>query len=143
VPEVQLLRALRFAAWAGADVRLIVPRKIDLPFMRFVNRIFYRVLIRGGVRIDEYAPRILHAKTMLIDDWAVVGSSNLNHRSLISDLEVDVVLTQPESITSLETQFLEDAGQAVRILDKDLQSGGFRGLLRALERFILRFRDWL
>ena len=56
-----------------------------------------------------------HAKTLIIDDWMIVGSSNLNQRSLLHDLEVDVNISQPDSKKIIEDQFLTDLKSANEI----------------------------
>jgi cardiolipin synthase len=112
VPHSLLIQALCFAAVRGVDVKLLVPAKSDVVFMHWVAVAFYGQLLQAGIRVFEYEPRILHAKTFLIDEWVSVGSNNLNHRSLIHDLEVDVGLTHRSSQESLEKQFLIDLGAA-------------------------------
>lgn len=108
VPDGSLLRALRAAAEGGADVRIVVPAVSDIFFIPWVTSAFHVGLLRAGVRIFEYTGGMMHAKTMLIDEWGLVGSSNLNHRSLFHDLEADVVLASEEASRSLEVQFEHD-----------------------------------
>ncbi len=108
VPDNFLLKRLQEAAHAGVDVRILLPRKSDVAMMPWASTAFYFNLLKAGVRIFEYLPGILHAKTLLLDDWALIGSSNLNHRSLLHDLEVDILLSDPQSIRTLEEQFLTD-----------------------------------
>ncbi len=108
VPDNFLLKRLQEAARAGVDVRILLPRKSDVAIMPWASTAFYFNLLKAGVRIFEYLPGILHAKVLLLDDWALIGSSNLNHRSLLHDLEVDILLSNPASIQSLEQQFLID-----------------------------------
>ena len=108
VPDNFLLKRLQEAAHAGVDVRILLPRKSDVAIMPWASTAFYFNLLKAGVRIFEYLPGILHAKTLLLDDWALIGSSNLNHRSLLHDLEVDILLSDPLSIQTLEEQFLTD-----------------------------------
>jgi cardiolipin synthase len=141
IPNSLLVRALRYAAMKGVDVRLIVPRKPDLLFMRWVASAFYGELITGGVRIFEYLPRVLHAKTFLIDEWVSVGSNNLNHRSMIHDLEVDIGLTLPESHVSLERQFLLDMSESQEVGIADWRS--IRPLERLAGKLILYFKHFL
>lgn len=112
VPRGSFLRALGAAAKRGVDVRLLAPAHADILFMPWVGAIFTEVLRRRGVRTFAYLPRMLHAKTMLIDDTALVGSHNLNGRSFLHDLEAEVVLTAPSSITALETAFAADCAEA-------------------------------
>ena len=90
VPSRKLRRALQRAAQAGVDVRLLLPgRHTDHPAVRHAGRRFYTRLLRHGVRIFEYQPRFLHAKAMLCDDWASVGSSNADRWNLRWNLEAN------------------------------------------------------
>jgi cardiolipin synthase len=115
VPDGSLLRALSVAAEAGVDVRVLVPQFTDVWFIPWVSSAFHLGLLRAGVRVFEYNGTVLHAKTMIIDDWAIVGSSNLNHRSLLHDLEADVVLPAEKDRSELERQFLIDLQSAQEV----------------------------
>lgn len=139
-PDTLLLRALRMAAWTGADVRVLVPKKSDVFFMPWVTEAFYNRLLVSGARVFEYLPSFLHAKTLIIDDWAIVGSSNLNHRSLLHDLEVDVVLKKEDSRRSLEEQFLKDLQHSREILIDDWRALPLRR--RIAGRIFLFFKYW-
>lgn len=108
VPDNFLLRHLKEAAKHGIDVRIVLPQKSDIFFMPWASMSFYQSLLEAGVRIFEYKPSMLHTKILMLDDWIVVGSSNLNHRSLLHDFEVDVVITSPEACQTLEEQFILD-----------------------------------
>lgn len=108
VPDNFLLKKLREAAELGVDVRILLPHKSDIFVMPWASTAFYFKLLKAGVRIFEYTKSILHAKTLIIDDWMTVGSSNLNQRSLLHDLEVDVNISDPESRKIIEDQFLID-----------------------------------
>ncbi|MCM2279724.1 MAG: phosphatidylserine/phosphatidylglycerophosphate/cardiolipin synthase family protein [Oligoflexia bacterium] len=140
-PDLLLMRALRVAAWGGADVRVLVPRKSDVFFMPWITEAFYQQLLNAGVRVYEYLPSFLHAKTMLIDDWATVGSSNLNHRSMLHDLEIDLVLGQPASLRSLAENFENDLARS-----REVSRAEWRGLPlshRAVAKFLLFFRYFI
>jgi cardiolipin synthase len=84
--------------------------------MPWASKAFYESLLKSGIRIFEYRPSMLHAKTLILDNWMLIGSSNLNHRSLLHDLEVDVNLRQKESKNNLEKQFLLDLQEANEIV---------------------------
>ncbi len=141
VPNGELVRALREAAFAGVDVRIIVPRKSDVFFIRWVAAAFYGGLLESGVRIFEYSPTILHAKTILIDEWACVGSSNLNYRSLLHDLEVDVVVTGKAAHAALEAQFAEDQKNSREVFIPDWKRMSW--IERWGGRIALLFKYWL
>jgi phosphatidylserine/phosphatidylglycerophosphate/cardiolipin synthase-like enzyme len=90
VPSRKLLRALKRAALRGVDVRLLLPGPYtDHPAVRHAGRRFYGGLLRAGVRVFEYQPRFLHAKTALCDRWVSVGSSNFDRWNLRWNLEAN------------------------------------------------------
>ncbi|HEX3623770.1 MAG TPA: phospholipase D-like domain-containing protein [Acidimicrobiales bacterium] len=76
--------------------------------MRRTGQRWYGRLLEAGVRVFEYQQTMLHAKVMIADGWANVGSSNLEHRSLGLDDELLVALGDPESVGELARQFLDD-----------------------------------
>lgn len=108
IPKRALLKALAKAAQKGVDVRVLIPGPTDVPFVKWAAHRLPYELSKYGVKVFEYQPRILHAKYMIIDDWGSIGSFNLNHRSLLHDLEVEAVLTDEESLKNLTHQFRED-----------------------------------
>jgi cardiolipin synthase A/B len=90
VPSRRFRKALRRAARRGVDVRLLVPSaRTDHPWVRQAARRFYGKMLRNGVQIFEYQPRVLHAKMILCDDWLSVGSSNLDRWSFTWNLEAN------------------------------------------------------
>lgn len=141
IPSRSLVRALRVAAKRGVDVRILVPGKSDVIFTKWISYAFYKALLECGIKIFEYQPSMLHAKTTLIDDWSVVGTSNLNHRSLKSDLEADVVLCQPSSRIALEEQFKIDITLSEEITYAVLEKKS--PLERFLGRLLLVMRAWI
>ncbi len=113
IPDHRILKALRQAAQRGVDVRILIPRKchILLP-LPWASSMFYQDLLKTGVKIYEYLPSILHAKSVILDNWVLVGSSNLNHRSLLHDLEVDVRLRNQAAKNIVKQLFLSDLIQS-------------------------------
>lgn len=90
VPSRRFRKALRRAARRGVDVRLLLPGpRTDHPWVRQAARRFYGKMLRNGVQILEYQPRMLHAKMILCDDWVSVGSSNLDRWSFKWNLEAN------------------------------------------------------
>jgi len=141
VPDNFLLRRLKAAAQRGLDVRILLPKKADIPFMPWASSFFYQNLLKAGVRIFEYLPKLLHAKTVIIDDWMLVGSSNLNHRSLLHDLEVDVNVQANESKRNLEQQFLDDLQNTEEILLSNWQNRPLRQ--KIIGRLVLYLKYWI
>lgn len=101
---------------------------------------FYPPLLRAGCRIFEYRRSVLHAKTLLADDWALVGSSNFNHRSFLFDLEVDVVTQKPSSLRALERQYESDFRQCREVVASDLGKRPF--WVRILMTVFYPLRSW-
>lgn len=141
VPHARLLIALKNAAHRGVDVRVIVPMKIDIPIVKWASLSFYKEMLSSGIRIFEYKPHILHAKTMIIDEWAMVGSSNLNNRSFMHDLELDAFLHSEVAQKRLLDLFHDDLVQSKEIEIKDL---GKRNIIdKMLSYFAIAIRYWL
>lgn len=141
VPPRLLVSALRRAAMRGVDVRIIVPEKSDVRIVNWAASAFYGRLLSAGVHVYEYMPSILHAKTLLIDDWGTVGTNNLDTRSLWHNFEAIAILSQASSITSLTEQFEADLKQSQEI---DLETWSHRPLLlRFAERLALFLRYWI
>jgi len=115
VPDNFLLKRLKEAANSGIDVRILLPKNSDVIIMPWASSAFYDRLLASGVKIYEYLPSMLHAKSLILDDWLLIGSSNLNHRSLLHDLEVDVTLFTEKAKKTLEQAFLRDLTQSREI----------------------------
>lgn len=115
IPDASLLKAITQASERSIEVRILLPSKSDVFIMPLMATTFYMNLLKKGVKIFEYLPSVLHAKILIIDDWYCTGSSNLNYRSLIHDLEVDVHIQSDESKRILEKQFLEDINQSKQV----------------------------
>ena len=120
----RLLYALRNAARAGVDVRLLLPSASDMPVVRNLTRIGYRDLLTAGVRIYEWQGAMLHAKTQVADGrWCRIGSSNLNAASLLGNYELDVMIDDPAVADALEAQFRKDISRASEIVIEEGRTG--------------------
>jgi len=92
-PGYRFIKELKRAAKRGVDVRLILQGEPDMPFVKTAASMLYHYLLRSGVRIYEYCERPLHGKVAIMDDeWATVGSSNLDPMSLSFNLEANVII---------------------------------------------------
>ena len=120
VPDSKLLNALVKASNKGIDVRFVLPSQSDVFFIPWAASFFYEQLLNAGARIYEYQAGVLHAKTLIIDDWASIGSSNFNRRSLQHDLEVDYTLQLSESVNQLQHDFLDDLKQSEELCQYEL-----------------------
>ena len=84
IPDLQLRKAVIERARAGVDVRILVPgNHTDAVPVQYTGRGFYQELLEAGVRIFEYQASMMHAKTVVVDDaWVLVGSANMDERSM-------------------------------------------------------------
>jgi len=84
IPDLQLRKAVMDRASSGVDVRILVPgNHTDALPVQYTGRGFYEELLQAGVRIFEYQASMMHAKTVVVDDaWALVGSANMDERSM-------------------------------------------------------------
>jgi len=110
VPSDELVALLAAKRRAGVDVRILAPGPVhDWPSIRAAQRATYEPLLEAGVRIWEYQPSMMHAKTILVDDRLVmVGSTNLDWLSLRQMEENAVLVDDPVLAGQLARSFLED-----------------------------------
>ena len=98
----EMLDALKNAAKRGVDIRLVLPGIPDKKLVFRLSRSYYLPLLRAGVRIYEYTPGFLHAKCWVSDDvTAVVGSINMDYRSLFLHFECGVLLQKNSQVAVL------------------------------------------
>lgn len=116
VPSRRFRKALRRAARRGVDVRLVVPGPLtDHPWVRQAARRYYGKMLRNGVRIFEYQPRVLHAKMTICDDWVSVGSSNLDRWSFKWNLEANQEIEDAAFADVAAGVFEKDCSQSLQL----------------------------
>lgn len=103
----EVCSALENAAMRGVDVRIVVPHIPDKKFVFLMTRSFYRRLTDGGIKIYEYTPGFIHAKCYLADgESALVGTTNLDYRSLVHHFENSVWMYRTSCIRDIEADLL-------------------------------------
>ena len=116
VPTEPAYTALSNAALRGVDVRIMVPRMSDSRIVTWAARSYYDELTRVGAQILEYGPRMLHAKTLVVDhDLAYIGTANFDFRSFMLNFEVNVALFDSQANHDLATQFEDDCAHCERV----------------------------
>ncbi len=129
VPDEALITALITTALRGVDVRLLVPARSDSRLVDLAARSYFPELLQAGVRVYEYAPRFIHAKTMLCDDEvAVIGTLNLDYRSFRLNFELAALLFGETTNRTLADAFDGDLRDS-----RELTLAGF-GKLSFLQR---------
>jgi cardiolipin synthase len=146
VPSRRFRKALRGAARRGVDVRLLVPGpRTDHPWVRQAARRFYGKMLRSGVRIFEYQPRMLHAKLIISDDWVSIGSSNLDRWSFKWNLEANQEVQNAAFATVAAAVFESDCAQSEILSRRSWPQRAWIGRLQeriagVLERMLDRWR---
>lgn len=147
-PGYGLLRELRHAARRGVQVDLILQGEPDMMVAQLAASMLYAQLLRAGVRLHEYCRRPFHGKVATVDDeWATVGSSNLDPLSLALNLEANVIVRDAAFAAQLRER-LDDLiahscrevkpAPATRLSSALMQVRGF-----LLFHFLRRFPAWL
>jgi cardiolipin synthase A/B len=116
VPGEAAMMALTSAALAGLDVRLLVPRMSDSRLVSLAARSYFGQLLVAGVKIYEYGPRMLHTKSLLVDDnLSIIGSANFDHRSFRLNFEVSMLFDDAGIASQLERVIETDLASAPRV----------------------------
>ena len=109
LPTWKVRRALRKAAARGVEVRLLLSGRLtDNPPVRFAGERYYTKLLKAGVQIFEYRPRLLHLKMVLVDDWVSVGSCNFDHWNLRFNLDANLEALDPQLTAAVVASFQGD-----------------------------------
>lgn len=107
VIDHDMIRALTTAAKSGIDVRIITPHCADKWYVHTVTKSNYKILIESGVKIYEYTPGFIHAKTLVTDDeYSFVGTINMDYRSFFMHYECGVWMYKSSVVKDIRDDFL-------------------------------------
>lgn len=135
--DEQIVQTLTCAAHSGVDVRIIVPGIPDKKIVYETTKSYYPVLLKNGVRIFEYIPGFVHAKTFVSDDTvATVGSINLDYRSLFLHFECGTWLYKVPCIRDIKADFEETFLRCREVTLESCKVGVLRGLFRSVLDFL-------
>ncbi|MGL4761842.1 MAG: cardiolipin synthase [Sarcina sp.] len=116
----ELVTALILAAKSGVDVRIITPHIKDKWYAHIVTRAYYAHLIESGVKIYEYTSGFIHSKTFVSDDdIGIVGTINMDYRSLYLHFECGVFLYKTKSVNQIKKDFTETMNISQRFTLED------------------------
>lgn len=114
--DEEMINCLIHTAKKGVDVKIIMPGVADKQIIHDIGESYYDQLIRGGVHIYEYKPGFVHAKVFISDDISsVVGTVNLDYRSLYLHFENAVLLYKSKKIMDIKKDFLNALEDSVEI----------------------------
>ncbi len=109
VPTHRLARALRLASRRGVDIKLMIPEKSDHPVVDIAAGTFFNSMLKSGVKIFLYKDRMLHSKTIVIDDyWSSIGTLNMDHVSLLYNFEANLVSTNRQMADEFKNDFINE-----------------------------------
>lgn len=130
-----LCQSIENAALRGVDVRIIVPHIPDKKLVFGMTQSFYHRLMAAGVRIYEYEPGFIHAKSYLADDnQAMIGTINLDYRSLVHHFENGVWMYDCESIKDLKSDMEDTLRKCIEVTPKMLKTNLLQRFIRAVVR---------
>ncbi|MEI8096623.1 MAG: phospholipase D-like domain-containing protein [Candidatus Moraniibacteriota bacterium] len=116
-PNLEFRKALYFAHKRGVEVRILLPKKSDIFLADMLAKRYFKRLIRHGIRIFLYTPKILHAKSIVIDDhFSSVGSCNFDWLSFWINYELNVLSTNQNFATELRDIFLQDIQKSEEVI---------------------------
>ncbi|WP_343348491.1 cardiolipin synthase [Terrisporobacter petrolearius] len=119
----EMATALKIASKSGVDVRIVTPHIPDKWFVHAVTKSYYHSFIKDGIKIYEYTPGFMHSKTFVVDDeYAVVGSINLDFRSLYLHFECGAWLYKTDSVLKVKDDFNETLELCQKISLKECEN---------------------
>lgn len=135
IMDNELCQCFEDAALKGVDVRIIVPHIPDKKLVFGITRSFYHRLMSAGVKMYEYEPGFVHAKAYLVDDeYAMIGTINLDYRSLVHHFENGVWMYKCASIVDLKKDFEDTLDKSILITDERVKTNLLQKIIRAVVR---------
>jgi len=140
VPDRKVRAALFQAVRQGAQVRVLIPARGDVPVVQYASEALFDTLLRHGVELWTLPGTMLHAKTAIIDDvFTTIGSYNLDERSWRKNLEINLAVEDPAFARHVRSWFEHDLGNAARVgleawRDRSLVRRGFEWASFAMRR---------
>ncbi len=135
VIDNDMCRSIENAALRGVDVKIIVPHIPDKKLVFGITQSFYNRLMEAGVEIYEYEPGFIHAKSYLCDDeFAMIGTINLDYRSLVHHFENGVWLYNCSSINDLKQDIDQTLQKSIKVTPDMMKTKFSKRLVRAVAR---------
>ena len=133
--DTDMINSLLRAAKRGVDIRIIVPGIPDKKIVYTLTTSFFKVLHEGGVKIYKYDPGFVHSKVFVSDDIrSVVGTLNMDYRSLYLHFENGVYMEEVDEIEKIKKDMDDTLKKCTKITDKDVKVGIIKNLWQAILR---------
>lgn len=131
----ELCQCIENAAMRGIDVRIITPHIPDKKIVFVMTRSYYKRLMDAGVKIYEFEPGFVHAKVYMADDkYAIVGTINLDYRSLVHHFENGVWMYKHEVLSQVKADLLETMDKSIAATDELVKNTISQRIISALVR---------
>ena len=123
VPNEPIQSALQAAGYRGVEVTIIFPAKNDSKIVQGTSRSYYQELLNAGVKIYEYKPGLLHAKTLTIDgEFSMIGSANIDRRSFDLNYENNMLIYDPKTTADIVERQQQYISKSNRVTQEDVDS---------------------
>lgn len=123
LPNESILNALKITAKSGVLVKIIIPKKTDIKTVYYASQTYLKSLLQSGVEIYYYTKGMMHAKTMIIDNYlSTVGSTNMDHRSFNLNAEVNAFIIDEGIAKKLKSQFNKDLINTYKLQVQELNN---------------------
>lgn len=138
IVDNEMVTALTLAAKRGVDVRICLPHMPDKWYVHLMSQAYYPTLIKAGVKIMEYTPGFVHAKTIVADDKiAMVGTINFDYRSFYHHFECGVIIYDSPAVSEIKKDFLKTEEICIIMnIEEDEKFSPVKGLLRSILRLV-------
>ena len=135
IVDNELMKAIENAALRNIDVRIIVPHIPDKRLVFEMTKVSYRTLIKAGVKIYEYTPGFIHAKTYISDDSVgIIGTINLDYRSLTHHFENGVWIYKDPVILDIKQDLIESMNNSLFMNEIEFKDNILFKLIRSIVR---------
>ena len=133
--DEELCQAIENAVMRGVDVRIIVPHIPDKKIVFLMTKSFYKRLMESGVKVYEYEPGFVHAKVYLADDcYGMVGTSNLDYRSLVHHFENNVWFYKHSVLEQVKADMQNTMAESILMEEHMIKDDLVQKIVRALVR---------
>lgn len=136
IPSKDILNSIKQAANRGVDVKILLPHIPDKKIIQYANRSYYNELLKSGVRVYEYKKGFIHSKYMVSDNISLVGTANLDYRSLYFNFECMNLSYNTGIELKIKEEFEKDIKDAICIELDDIKK---QNVIEKIKEIIARF----
>lgn len=142
VPDSHILKSLVKRAQQGVKISLLIPKYSNHALLKYAAYWYYQKLIKAGIKIYEFSNRMLHSKTLIVDnDLAIIGSANMDYRSFFINHEIMLFSQQEDLLSYLEEDFDVNITLSEQVSLKQASSRSTFSILTTFVAYLMR--RWL